>query len=79
MRTARATVSVRGTDAGTTTNVSGSFTLETYPCVDKVPVTFDNSTHVRSDDLLGAEVEVRREVAGNWLLDASAVALTYRF
>jgi iron complex outermembrane receptor protein len=51
---------------------NGLYLNGTYQYVDKVPVTFDNSTHVKSYDLLGAEVGVRREVAGNWLLDLSA-------
>jgi iron complex outermembrane receptor protein len=51
---------------------NGLYLNGTYQYVDKVPVTFDNSTHVKSYDLLGAEVGVRREVGGNWLLDLSA-------
>jgi iron complex outermembrane recepter protein len=50
----------------------GFYLNGTYQHVDKVPVTFDNSTWVRSYDLLGARVGYRRRLAGPWLLDAFA-------
>jgi iron complex outermembrane receptor protein len=51
---------------------AGVYLTGTYQYVDKVPVTFDNSTYVRSYDLLGAKVGYRRSLAGNWLLDVFA-------
>jgi iron complex outermembrane receptor protein len=58
-----------GVDLATNTGV---YLNGTYQYVDKVPVTFDNSTYVRSYDLLGAKVGFKRQVTRNWLLDAFA-------
>lgn len=44
----------------------------TYQYVDKVPVTFDNSTYVRSYNLLSARVGLERRVARHWELNAFA-------
>lgn len=44
----------------------------TYQYVSKVPVTFDNSTFVRSYDLLGLKLGYKKDVTKNWLLDLSA-------
>ena len=51
---------------------SGAYFNGTYQYVDKVPVTFDNSTYVRSYDLLGAKVGLKRQMTRHWLLDVSA-------
>jgi len=48
---------------------SGTYFNGTYQYVDKVPVTFDNSTFVRSYDLLGAKLGIRRQVDQHWSLD----------
>ena len=58
-----------GLDAGSST---GLYANGTYRYVGKVPVTLDNSTYVRSYDLLGARVGYRRTVANHWDLDAFA-------
>jgi len=58
-----------GVDLATNTGV---YLNGTYQYVDKVPVTFDNSTYVRSYDLLGAKVGFKRQVTRNWRLDAFA-------
>ncbi|HEX6964422.1 MAG TPA: TonB-dependent receptor [Gemmatimonadaceae bacterium] len=50
----------------------GVYLNSTYQWVSKVPVTFDNSTYVRSYDLLGAKIGFRRQVSRNWLLDIFA-------
>ena len=49
---------------------SGAYLTTTYRHVDRVPVTFDNSTYVRGYDLLGGRVGYRRPVSPHWLLDA---------
>jgi len=43
----------------------------TYQHVDRVPVTFDNTTWVRGYDLLGAKVDFQRMLARHWRLDAA--------
>lgn len=58
-----------GLDLGT--NV-GVYATSTFQHVDKVPVTFDNSTYVRGYDLLGAKLGYRKQVSRNWVLDAFA-------
>ncbi|HET7565251.1 MAG TPA: TonB-dependent receptor, partial [Gemmatimonadaceae bacterium] len=50
----------------------GIYLNSTYSWVSKVPVTFDNSTYVKSYDLLGGKVGFKRQVSGNWLLDVFA-------
>jgi len=56
-----------GLDMGTQ---QGFFLNGTFLHVDKVPVTFDNSTYVRGYDLLGAKIGYRRMVARHWMLEA---------
>ena len=51
---------------------TGVYVDGTYQYVSKVPVTFDNSTWVRSYDLLGLKVGYKKTVTRNWLLDVSA-------
>jgi iron complex outermembrane receptor protein len=58
-----------GLDLGTN---RGIYLNGTYQYVDKVPVTFDNSTYVKSYDLLGAKLGYKRQVNTHWLLDAFA-------
>lgn len=48
----------------------GVYLTSTFQHVDRVPVTFDNSTYVRGYDLLGAKLGYRRRVATHWALDA---------
>jgi len=60
-----------GVDLGTRV---GAYLTSTYQHVDKVPVTFDNSTYVRGYDLLGARVGYRRTLNLHWTLDAFAGA-----
>jgi len=43
----------------------------TYQHVDRVPVTFDNTTWVRGYDLLGAKVDYQRKLARHWRLEAA--------
>ncbi len=43
----------------------------TYQYVDKVPVTLDNSTYVKSYDLLGAKIGYKTKMDRHWSLDAS--------
>jgi iron complex outermembrane receptor protein len=50
----------------------GVYLNSTYQYVDKVPVTFDNSTYVKSYDLLGAKVGYKKQVDKHWSFDASA-------
>jgi iron complex outermembrane receptor protein len=47
----------------------GAYLASTFQHVDKVPVTFDNSTYVRGYDLLGGKVGYRRQVTPRWMLD----------
>ncbi len=56
-----------GLDVGTN---RGVYLTGSYQYVDQVPVTFDNSTFVRSYDLLGAKLGYRRQVSEHWMLDA---------
>jgi iron complex outermembrane receptor protein len=49
----------------------GGYLNSSFQHVDKVPVTFDNSTFVRGYNLLGAKVGYRKLVNRNWQLDAS--------
>jgi iron complex outermembrane receptor protein len=60
-----------GIDLGTRV---GAYLTSTYQHVDKVPVTFDNSTYVRAYDVLGARIGYRRTVNRHWTLDAFAGA-----
>ena len=55
-----------GLDVGT--NV-GIYLNGAYQYVSKVPVTFDNSTWVRSYDLLGLKLGYKKTVNAHWLLD----------
>jgi iron complex outermembrane recepter protein len=50
----------------------GVYLNSTYQYVDRVPVTFDNSTYVKSYDLLGAKIGYKKQVDRHWSLDASA-------
>ena len=50
----------------------GVYLNSTYQYVDKVPVTFDNSTYVKSYDLLGAKIGYKKQVDKHWSFDASA-------
>ncbi|MEO7103550.1 MAG: TonB-dependent receptor [Gemmatimonadaceae bacterium] len=47
----------------------GVYFNSTYQYVSKVPVTFDNSTYVKSYDLLGAKLGIKRQVDKHWSLD----------
>ncbi len=58
-----------GIDVGTN---QGFYLNSTYQYVDKVPVTFDNSTYVKGYDLLGAKIGYKQQLAKHWLLDVSA-------
>lgn len=58
-----------GLDVGSN---AGLYLNGTYQHVDKVPVTFDNSTYVRGYDLLGMKVGYKQQVARAWLLDVFA-------
>ena len=60
-----------GIDVGTRV---GAYLTSTYQHVDKVPVTFDNSTYVRGYDVLGARVGYRHTLNPHWTLDAFAGA-----
>lgn len=60
-----------GIDLGTRV---GAYLTSTYQHVDKVPVTFDNSTYVRAYDVLGARIGYRRTLTRHWTLDAFAGA-----
>ncbi len=51
---------------------TGVYVGGTYQYVSKVPVTFDNSTWVRSYDLLGLKVGYKTNVTHHWLLDLAA-------
>ncbi len=53
------------------TNNGFSFNT-TYEYVDRVPVTFDNSTYVKGYGLLGARVGYEYKVDRNWMLDVYA-------
>lgn len=55
-----------GLDVGTQ---QGFFLNGTFLHIDRVPVTFDNSTYVRGYNLLGAKVGYRRAVARHWMLE----------
>ncbi len=58
-----------GIDAAT----NSGFTLSsTWQFVDRVPVTFDNSTWVRSYNLLAAKVSYRTKLSDEWQLNLSA-------
>ncbi|MEO7217352.1 MAG: TonB-dependent receptor [Gemmatimonadaceae bacterium] len=52
----------------------GVYFNTTYQYVDQVPVTFDNSTYVRSYDLLNAKIGIQRRVDKHWSLDLSGGA-----
>lgn len=60
-----------GLDIGTKV---GAYITSTFQHVDKVPVTFNNSTYVRGYNLLGAKVGYQRAVTQHWTLDAFAGA-----
>lgn len=53
------------------TSNQGIYLNSTYQYVDKVPVTFDNSTYVKSYDLLGAKIGYKTKLDRHWSLDAS--------
>ncbi len=53
------------------TNI-GFYLNGTYRFVDKVPVTFDNSTYVKSYDLLSMKLGYRRNLSSHFTLDVSA-------
>ena len=53
------------------TSNQGIYLNSTYQYVDKVPVTFDNSTYVKSYDLLGAKIGYKTKMDRHWSLDAS--------
>ena len=58
-----------GLDVGTR---QGFLLTSSFLHIDRVPVTFDNSTYVRGYDLLGARLGYRRTVAQHWMLEAFA-------
>lgn len=58
-----------GMDVGTQ---QGFYLTGSYLHIDKVPVTFDNSTYVRGYDLLSAKVGYRRSLTRHWRLEAFA-------
>lgn len=58
-----------GVDVGTQ---QGFYLTGSFLHIDKVPVTFDNSTYVRGYDLLGAKVGYRRSLTRHWRLEAFA-------
>jgi len=58
-----------GVDIGTN---EGLYLDATYQYMDKVPVTFDNSTFVRSYDLLGAKVGFKEQLTTHWGLNVAA-------
>jgi iron complex outermembrane receptor protein len=47
----------------------GAYFNSTYQYVARVPVTFDNSTYVKSYDLLGAKLGIKKRVDKHWSLD----------
>ena len=51
---------------------NGIYANGTYRYVSRVPVTFDNSTYVRSYDLIGAKIGYRQKVDRHWMLNAFA-------
>lgn len=53
------------------TNV-GLYLNGTYRYVDRVPVTFDNSTYVKSYDLLGMKIGYKQHLGSHFLLNVSA-------
>ncbi len=58
-----------GIDAATNNGFSFS---STYQFVDRVPVTFDNSTWMHSYNLLSAKIGYKTKVSDSWILDLSA-------
>ncbi|HEY5218991.1 MAG TPA: TonB-dependent receptor, partial [Gemmatimonadaceae bacterium] len=48
---------------------NGVYVNGTYQYVDKVPVTFDNSTYVKGYDLLGLKAGYKTMVDKNWMLN----------
>ena len=58
-----------GLDLGTQ---QGFLLTSSFLHIDKVPVTFDNSTYVRGYDLLSAKLGYRRAVTRHWMLEAFA-------
>lgn len=50
----------------------GIYLNGSYQYVDKVPVTFDNSTYVKSYGLLGAKLGYKQQVDKHWMLDVFA-------
>jgi iron complex outermembrane recepter protein len=58
-----------GLDIGTQ---QGFLLTSSFLHIDKVPVTFDNSTYVRGYDLLSAKLGYRRSLTQHWMLDAFA-------
>lgn len=51
---------------------TGLYLNSSYQYVDKVPVTYDNSTYVKSYDLLGAKIGYKQKVDRNWMLNVFA-------
>ncbi len=51
---------------------TGLYLNSSYQYVDKVPVTYDNSTYVKSYDLLGAKVGYKQKVDKHWMLNVFA-------
>ncbi len=58
-----------GVDAS---SISGVYANGSYRYVGSVPLTFDNSTYVRSYDMLGAKVGYRHRLTTRWDIDAFA-------
>ena len=58
-----------GLDVGTQ---QGFLLTSSFLHIDKVPVTFDNSTYVRGYDLLSVKLGYRRTVTQHWILEAFA-------
>jgi iron complex outermembrane receptor protein len=58
-----------GIDVATNNGIS---LTSTYQFVDRVPVTFDNSTFVRSYSLLGAKVAYKVKLTDDWMLNLAA-------
>ena len=58
-----------GLDAASNTGLYGN---ATYRFVGAVPVTFDNSTYVRSYDVVGAKLGYKRAIDKHWNLDVFA-------
>jgi iron complex outermembrane receptor protein len=51
---------------------TGLYLNGSYQYVAKVPITFDNSTYVKSYDLVGAKIGYKKQVDPHWMLNAFA-------